>query len=144
MSTWQVKWRPSERRGGIRGPERVIGWANLAVKNGELKAELGYVESLHRASARSSANSKQSWIACGLYWALNVDLALTLFLLRQFVEWERGKALRARAGDAMPQTLMRNEQTCKFAGMNCLYKVSGIVSWAGRTGFTSTTSTSEM
>ena len=31
--------------------ERVIGWANLSVKNGELKAELGYVESQPRDRA---------------------------------------------------------------------------------------------
>jgi len=37
------------------------------------------------------------------------------FAGRKFTGWEGGKALRAPAGDAMPQKFMRKEPTCKFS-----------------------------
>ena len=49
--------------------DRVIGWGNVSVKNGELQADIGYVESQAAArSPRSTASSKRSWIACACFW----------------------------------------------------------------------------
>ncbi len=66
---------PKRKRGYYALPllwrDRVIGWGNLSVKNGELKSEFGYVESHHHMIAPSSANLRRSWIACEPFSALN-------------------------------------------------------------------------
>ena len=50
--------------------DRVIGWGNLSLKNGELQSELGYVASRPpRDRASSRASSRRSWIACACFWA---------------------------------------------------------------------------